>query len=145
MNRLSDSEVPSNKSGVPSTTVNNMLEFRIFIKLGAEDSVGVAIMRSVGFFEFDLFFPFDFIIHSQDGLTASSEQLGSIVVEIKTIKLSVRVRSFVFHGTETLAGSEVPVLDLAFRVYCCEDVSGFEVGVFGSPGDVGKRGFLIVI
>jgi hypothetical protein len=59
--------------------------------------------------------------------------------------LSVWVRSFIFHGTETLAGSEVPVLDLTFRVYCCEDVSGFEIGVFGSPGDVWKRCFLIVI
>jgi hypothetical protein len=66
-----------------------MLEFRIFIKLGTEDSVGVTIVRSIGFFKFDLFFPFYFIIHSQDGLTASSEQLGSIVVKIKTIKLSV--------------------------------------------------------
>ncbi len=113
-----------------------MLEFKIFIKLGTEDSVGVTIVRSIGFFKFDLFFPFDFIIHSQGGLTASSEQLGSIVVKIKTIKLSVRVRSFIFHGTETLARSEVPVLDLTFRVYCCEDVSGFEIGVFGSPGDV---------
>ena len=80
-----------------------MLEFRIFVKLGAEDSVSVAVVRSVGFFELNFLFSFDFIINSQDGLTAGSEQLRPIVVEIEAIELIVGVRSFVFHGAETLA------------------------------------------
>ncbi len=38
----------------------------------------------------------------------------------------------------------MPVLDFSFCVGSGEDVSGFEVVVFGTPEDVGKGDFVLV-
>ena len=65
-------EIPGNEGLIPSSSVDHILIFRVFIELAAVDSVGMAVMRGIRFFQLNDFFPFDLIINPNNRLTSSS-------------------------------------------------------------------------
>ena len=58
------------------------MELRISVELGAINSVGMAVVRSIGFFKFDADLSFDLIIDSNNRLAAGSYQFGAITIII---------------------------------------------------------------
>jgi len=93
-------------------------------------------MRSIRFLQFYNFFSLDLVIHPDDGFTASSHQFSSIVVVIQRVELFVNGSRVVFDGGEQFSRVQVPVLNLTLGVSSSENVSRFEIVVFGSPEDI---------
>jgi hypothetical protein len=50
-----------------------MLVIGIAVEFSAVNSVGVAIVRGVALFKFQLFFAFDFVVDTHDGFAARCE------------------------------------------------------------------------
>lgn len=73
LNRLAVSRIPCYKSLIPSPRVDQMLILRITVEFGAVDSVGVAVVRSVGLLQLQLLFTFDLIVNAHNRLTSCCE------------------------------------------------------------------------
>lgn len=69
-NRLAFSQIPSDQGLIPATSIDDVLMFWILVELAAVDSIGMTVMRSVGFFEINYLLSFDFIVDPHDRIAA---------------------------------------------------------------------------
>lgn len=70
-NWLGLSEIPGNESLIPPSCIDHVLVLRVLVELAAINSVGMAIVRSIGLLQFYDFFPFDLIVDPDNRLTTS--------------------------------------------------------------------------
>lgn len=70
-----------------------MLVLRISVEFGAVDTVGVAIVGSVSFFQLHHLLSLHFVVESNDWLAASGHQFGAVEGVIEAVELLVdRIR-----------------------------------------------------
>lgn len=80
-----------------------MLELRIAVEFAAVYTVGVAVVRCVGFPQLKHFLSFDFVVDAYDWLRTNSHKFGAICVVVQTVQLLVSGIGVILHGAETLS------------------------------------------
>lgn len=92
--------IPGDKGLVPTSRVDKVLILRIAVKLGAVNSVGMAIMRGVRLLEFYCLFALDFVVDPNNWFAAGSQQFRSIDGVVETVELLVDDSGVVLDGGE---------------------------------------------
>lgn len=121
-----------------------MLVLWILIELGTVNSISMAVVRRIGFFEFQHLLPLHLIIETNHWLTSSSDELGPVNRVVQAVELLITGVGVILERGEQLARSEMPVLNLSFCVGSGEDVPGLKVVVLWSPKDIRKRSFGLI-